>query len=216
MTVAVVSSVYGAHDEVTPPPAQDTPVEDWVLVTDQPGCPPPWRPVVEPRPQLHPRLAAKVAKCRPDLYAAADILIWVDGNIRIGAPDFVSWCLARLGDADLAQWQSPGTLAEEGADAADLLRWPKYAGQPISAQVAHYHANGHPGGYPKWWTGVIVRRNTAALRAFGDAWLLEMTRWSWEDQLSEPDVVRRHGLAVSDIRDVWSGRFIRAAHRDDS
>lgn len=216
MKVAVVSSVYGGHDEPYAPPQQDTPVSDWVMVTGGEMWPEPWRTVVEPRPQLPPRLAAKVAKCRPDLYTSADVFVWIDGNIRVTSAGFVSWCLERLGDADMAQWRTPGTIAEEGADAANVARWPKYTGQPIGAQVAHYMASGHPAGYPKWWTGLIVRRDTARLAAFGDAWLLEMTRWSFEDQLSEPVAARRLGLRVNDIPDVWSGGFDRAAHRDDS
>ena len=196
MRVAVISSVYGGYDEIAPPPPQDHAAE-WVLVSDRDYDCPPWRVVTEPRPACHPRLAAKYAKARPFDYADADVAIWADGNMRLAAGDFVSWCLERLGAAGLAMTPHPmeTTIAGEAGLARPLA---KYAGQPLDEQVAHYAARGFPDGRAgHWWTGLIVRRRTCP--DFGDAWLREMLRFGYEDQISLPYVFWRAGITPREM-----------------
>lgn len=210
MNVAVVSAVYGGFDDPSPPPPQSCGAE-WVMVSDRDWNCPPWRVVTEPRPLVHPRLAAKVPKARPDLYAPdADVCIWVDANMRISDPGFVSWCVASLGGADLALTPHPqaGTLAGEAALAAPLA---KYAGLPMAAQVRHYLDQGFPDGCGHWWAGLIVRRRTCP--DFGSAWLAEMLRWGYEDQISLPYVLWQAGICPAGLPPGWAqGRFGWAAH----
>jgi hypothetical protein len=212
MSVAVISSIFGGYDQPLAPVAQDMPC-DWVMVTDQPLQCEPWKVVVEPRPQLHPRLAAKVAKANPEQYSDADVLIWVDGNLRIESPDFVRWCVDSLGDEDLAQHHSVerASLLAEASVASGM---PKYDGLPVWEQARHYIADGHPVDWGVWWTGLMVR--AADCPAFGDAWLAEMVRWTYEDQISEPYVLLRAGLRPADIPIDWQGnkRFSLLGHRD--
>jgi hypothetical protein len=215
----VITSVYGGYDEVPLPCPQDRPCE-WVLVTD---TPPPahiaaaYRVVVEPRPQVHPRLAAKVAKCCPGLYVdPGRVTVWIDGNLRVTAPDFAAWCLDALGGAPLAQHRSPHRtgIAAELAVAAPM---PKYAGLPLAEQTAAYLAAGLPPDFPVWWTGLIIR--APGCPRFGPAWLAENLRWSYEDQISHPYIMWRYGLAPADLP-LWQGRsygdseerFTRAQH----
>lgn len=197
-SVAVVSSVYGGYDQPAAPAAQDTPV-DYVLVSDVHHDCHPWKTIVEPRPQVHPRLAAKVAKCRPDLYSDADVLIWMDASARITSPDWVSWVVDRLGGGALAQHPHPwwGTLTEEANVAAGMG---KYSGLPIREQAAHYLSEGHEDGWGLWASGVIAyRREGWPLRQFGDAWLAEQLRWTYEDQISEAPVLARLGVRPVDL-----------------
>lgn len=217
MTVCVISSVYGGHDEPHAPPAQDTPCE-WVMVTDGPAWPAPWRTVTEPRPHLLPRMAAKIAKCLPWPYTGADVTIWVDGSTHVTSPGFVSWCLDALGSSSLAQHhaQHRTSILDEATEAA---RMPKYAGQLVAEQAFHYAQGGYPVDWGLWWTGLIVRRRDCP--AFGVPWLAEMCRWTAEDQISEPPVLRALGLRPADIPIVWATEhrgcdlFTVAAHRDD-
>lgn len=209
-SIAVVSSIYGDHDQPAIPPAQDVDCE-WVMVTDQPEVPPPWRVVYEPR-ELYPRLAAKVAKCRPDMYTDADILIWIDGNVVIDTPDFVSWCVSQLdGGGQLAQHHSTNrtSLILEAQVAAGM---PKYFTVPVVRQAESYVADGYPDDWGVWWTGLMVR--TSDCPDFGTPWLAEMVRWTPEDQVSQPPTLHAMGLRPTNIDIEWpSDRFHLIAHR---
>jgi hypothetical protein len=195
--IAVISSIYGSYDRPAAPVAQDVDCE-WVMVTDAAMTRWPWKPIHEPRPGLHPRLAAKVAKCRPDLYTNADITIWVDGHLRIIDPSFVRWAAAAVADHSLAQLPHPQriSLLDEAALSATL---PKYAGLPVASQAAHYLEGGYPDSWGLWAAGLIVRRITPDLQRFGDAWLAEQVRWTVQDQLSEAPLLWRMGIRPADL-----------------
>lgn len=197
MRIAVVTSIMGGYDQPVAPVTQDVEC-DWICVTDREVDCWPWKTVVEPRPHLPPRLAAKVAKCRPDVYTDAAVTVWVDGHIRITHPGFVSWAVGSLGRANLAQLRHPQRqrLTDEDVLSATL---PKYAGQPLHAQTASYLARGYPDDWGLWAAGLIVRRTSPAVAAFGDAWLGEQVRWTLQDQLSEPPLLYWSGLEIADL-----------------
>lgn len=201
MTVAVVSSVYGAYDPVVPPPAQSIDVE-WVLVTD--GEPVDgWRTIIEPRPHLHPRMAAKVPKCRPDLYTDADVTVWLDAAARIKAHDTIEQLTATPAAFCLFSHPERSTVEAEAKYSADAL---KYHGLPMAAQVAAYRAAGMPSA-GLWAAGCIVRHGV--FPRFGERWLAEMARWGWQDQLSLPFVLWQTGLMVSPLPgNLWSNDLI--------
>jgi hypothetical protein len=214
--IAVITSIYGGYDQPAAPAPQDVDC-DWLLVTDRQADCWPWKTIVEPRPGLHPRLAAKVAKCRPDWYTDADITIWVDGHVRIGHPGFVGWAAGSLGHASVAQLRHPQRqrIAEEAALSARL---PKYAGQPVAAQAAHYLEGGFPDGWGLWAAGIIVRRTSPAVRVLGDGWLAEQARWSLQDQVSEAPLLWRSGVEIADLPGPLVGHwaFTLDRHADGS
>jgi hypothetical protein len=208
--VAWVSSVYGGYDAPAAPAPQDHDAE-YVLVTDRPYDCPPWRVVVEPRPQLHPRLAAKYAKCRPDAYADADVYIWTDANVRVTDPQFIRWCLLNLGDAPIGIPRHPDAPAITGDLELSMVQ-PRYSSLPMREQVAHYVLReGFPPGYGNWWTGLVVRQGMPP--EFGDAWMGEMTRWVYHDQISLPYLLWKHGIRPADLPQGWlEGRFGFSVH----
>jgi len=214
--IAIISSVYGGYDQPAPMPEQDVESER-VLVADRPYDDWLGRVVVEPRPQLHPRLAAKVAKCRPDLYADADAYIWVDASFQVTTPDFASWAVSHLQQGLIAQIVHPARtrIRDEAEVSAHMT---KYAGLPVREQAAHYIAQGYPDGWGLWATGLIVYRGGSVMREFGDVWLREQLRWTYQDQLSEAPVLHALGLKPVPIGgDLYrSGRFVIRNHRDES
>ena len=213
--VALVSSVYGSYDAPQPHAVQRMPPNieaEYVLVSDRDYDCPPWRVVTEPRPQLHPRLGAKFAKCRPGAYADADIYIWCDANVRVYDPGFITWCLAGLGSADIAITRHPDA-PRISDDMALSMTQPRYSSLPLPQQVAHYAADGFEEWFGNWWTGIVVRTGYAAEPAFGDAWLSEMIRWTYHDQVSLPYVLWKHGMQPADLPPGWlEGRFGFSAH----
>lgn len=214
MTVAIVCSVMGGYDQPAAPEVQDIDCE-FILVTDRDVSCPPWKVIVEPRPTLPPRLAAKVAKCRPDLYTDCEATVWVDGHVRITDPGFARWATAPLEQADLAQLAHPHrrSLTQEAALSASL---PKYAGMPVRAQLVSYLQRGYPDTWGLWAAGIIARRTSPAVKAFGDAWLAEQVRWTVQDQLSEPPLLYWSDLEVATLDGPLLGHpmFDLVPHQD--
>ena len=191
---AIVTAVYGGYDEVKPTLPQTVLDVEWVLVTDDPGLPDGhlgWRVVYEPRPGLHPCRAAKYPKFCPWEYTDAPQSVWIDGSVRVQAAAFA---VQALGLADpIAQFQHPerDCILEEAAVSEAL---PKYAHEPVMAQAQAYLDDGHPLRWGMWATTVIARQHTPAVEELGHWWLAEMRAWSFQDQISQPHVLRQLGL----------------------
>lgn len=197
--VCVLSSCYGSYDQIDPPPAQSANVAEWIMVTDTPGCAPGWTEVIEPRPHMHPRLAAKVAKCLPWEYTDADTTIWADAACRFIRNDTVSWLLDQSAEHTLSQFNHPWRQCalDEAEASAEML---KYSEHPVLEQAHHYEVLGHPRQWGLWATGLIVRRTHGSwseqenLTEFGLEWLAEQVRWTYQDQVSEAVVLRHRGM----------------------
>lgn len=202
--IAIITANYGGYERAKPPLAQvDVGQVDWVYVTDEPASAPPgWRVVHEPL-FGHPNRAAKGPKLAPHEYAEAPRSIWLDASFRITSAFLARDLLAAAGDAELAQFRHPWrdcVYAEAEASTA-----PKYVDEPIKAQAAAYRAAGHPEHWGLWETGVIVRRHTHRMALFGRQWADEIVWWSFQDQLSEPVVLRQMELLPVDLPGSWRG-----------
>ena len=210
MTVAVVTCTLGGYDAPLGLPDQTVPFEH-VFISDEFGSP--W----EGHRDAHPRLLAKVPKCRPDLYTDADVNVWVDGSFRVKSPMFVAWCVEQLGSADLAMFRHPHRtgIVDEAEVSAPMT---KYQGHPVKNQAVSYIARGFQGTSGLWATGLIVSRPTERIRQLGAAWLLELLRWSWQDQISLPPLLEQFGIEPVALDGPLVGHHlfdIRAHRRED-
>jgi hypothetical protein len=202
MRAAVLSAIYDQYDIVKPTLAQHGIDVEWVLVTDDEALfrgdtdPRGWQIVYDPWPGLHPNRAAKHPKMLPTDYTAADKSVWLDASFAVTSPRFVAEVLSHA--EPLAQFVHPWrdcALAEAQASAPI----PKYAGEPVLAQADAYRAVGHPEAWGLWATGVIARQHTPEVVAWGKAWLAEIERWSFQDQISHPYVCRLHNLRPASL-----------------
>lgn len=217
MSVTVISSVYGDYDHIAPPVEQTVPT-DWIMVTDgRTPIPDGWHTVIEPRDQLHPRVAAKVAKCSPELYTDSEVVIWIDASFDVLSETFVDWCVSSIGDEPIAQIVHPHR--QSIMDEAEVSRqMEKYNGQAVIEQARHYILDDeHPASWGLWATGLMVRRPSRRTADFGRRWLAEQVRWTYQDQISEPYVLRRCGLRpVSLSGPLWGHHlFGMHGHRSD-
>lgn len=215
MKVALITAIYDGYDTLKPLVPQDVDVET-ICVTDDPNLrSEQWAIVCEPRPGVHPNLAAKRPKMLPWAYTDAEIIIWVDASIMVTSPG-----LARaMGDyLPLGQFAHPDRdcIYDEVAHSIPM---PKYAGLPLRAQAEFYRAARHPDRWGLWATGLIARWRTPEIEAFGAAWLAECERWGFQDQVSEPPMLRAHGLAPVTIpgfvraqQNPWVGYAASARH----
>ena len=216
MTVTVITSVYGEYDPLTEPVEQTVDV-DWVCVTDRQQHCPPWRVIVEPRPHMHPRMAAKVAKCLPWRYTDADVVIWLDASAVIVSAQFVTMCLSHCPPGGMAQWEHPerDCIYDEAVVSASMS---KYAGQNLEGQCAAYRRRGFPEHAGLWAAGCIVRRKDPLHEAFGGLWLAEQLRWTYQDQISEPWVMWLTDTKPEPLPEsLWANRWVvfQGHRRDD-
>jgi len=189
--LAAVCAIYGGYDLI--PPVPDG-FDDCVLVTDHPvrtG----WRNVVEPS-GLHPRLAAKRPRVRPDLYTDCEASVWMDGTAHLRDSRFAALSQEKLRDYELVVWDHPEGRNCFLEEAKHCFDWPKYADGPLLEQADHYLSEGMPRGFGLWATGCIARRHTDRMKMFGDAWFDEMERWTIQDQVSLPYVVWKQRVRI--------------------
>lgn len=195
--VAILTAIYDSYDSLKPVLPQAGVDVEWIVVTD---TPPPaelavgWTIVHEPRPGVHPNRAAKHPKYEPWKYTDAPVSLWVDASFRVVSERFAVEATAALTDEEpIAQFVHPwrDCLYTEAKESVALA---KYAGEPVLEQAEHYRWLGHPGGWGLWATGVIARRHTEAVRDLGERWLAETYEWSFQDQISQPFVLRETGL----------------------
>lgn len=166
--------------------------------------------VHEPRLHMHPRLAAKHAKCLPWEYSDADIIVWIDGSVRATDSLWLDWLIRESEGHLISQMIHPvrDDILDEADASAPML---KYQGQPVHAQANHYIQDGHPRNWGLWCTGLIVYRphlDRDLLSQFGRHWLSEQIRWTYQDQISQPYVARKHGIRPN----VLSGHIWDAPH----
>lgn len=191
---AVITAIYDDYDDLKPALPQWGLDVEWVLVTDRHPAPEAaegWRVVIEPRPGFHPNRAAKVPKFHPHRYTDAPASVWLDASFRVRSATFVSDVLGYA--RPLAQFVHPwrDCVYEEAKASAGL---PKYAGELMQEQVAYYRGLEHPEHWGLWATGVIARRHTPETIKLGARWDREVNDWSFQDQLSQPHVLREAGL----------------------
>lgn len=198
MTVTVLTACFGGYDELRPQAAQDVDVE-WVAYTeDHRPTPPPWSAIRVSETAVvgysHPRLVAKRHKVLHAAGCGADV-VWIDANTEITDPSFVRRALAARHDG-IAVFRHPDRdCVYEEAEASLRLCPEKYSGQRIREQVDHYRTEGHPDHAGLYACGTVAWDWSAPTsHAIASAWWAEIERWTYQDQLSLPVVLRRLGV----------------------
>lgn len=133
----------------------------------------------------HPHLAL------PDV----EVTIAIGGNFTTQVPDLAERCLEELGDDDMLVLRHPwrDDISDEAVASLESWRW-NDGRQDLAGQVASYVEAGHPAHWGLFHGGLIVRRDTPAMRAFNEAWWADYCRWSSQNQLSLPPLLRTSGI----------------------
>lgn len=206
------SALYGAYDAIKVQPDMGVPL---VLYTDDPHLVAPgWEVRHEPLANVgSPMMRAKLWKCRPDLAVPeASVSIWLDASLTVKRPELPRVMLQRLGSRDALFLRHPWRRCIYEEEVASRPA-PKYRDQPMAAQVAHYRARGHPVDGGLYAATMVVRRATPAVERFGAAWFQECQRWSYQDQLSLPYVLRSVApLSFGRLDDRWEHWWTIAPH----
>ncbi len=182
----IYSANYGDYEPVRPQPSSVSMFSDITIppvITD-------WQRVGT----AVPRMDAKWWKVKPELACpGAEVTVWIDGSVTLLVPDFYERAVAELGDDDALFMAHPWRDCIYDEREASHPNG-KYDGQPTREQVETYRAAGHPEHWGLIQTTVMVRRDTPRMRAVNEAWWAEMLRWSVQDQLSLPPLLRTMDL----------------------
>lgn len=157
---------------------------------DNIGGLPTWRQEVVERKWSN-RRTARHYKTLPHRYLPdADAWLWLDANVRLRTHPlaFVEQHLradiATLGHPDRRCLYSEAKFcAKRGKDKRATL----------ATQTGRYRREGMPTNWGLACTRVVIRRNTKAMRALGEAWWAEIKRHSVRDQVSLPYVCFKAG-----------------------
>lgn len=149
-----------------------------------------WAPAAD---TFHGRVCSAWWGMHPDLVADDEVTVAIGGNFTIRDAGFEQRCLDELGDDEMLLMRHPwrDDILDEAQ--ASLLSW-RWSDQPVVAQAEAYIAAGHPRGWGLFHAGLIVRRNTPAVRAFNEAWWQDFRVWSSQSQVSLPPLLRTSGI----------------------
>ncbi len=214
--VVLLSAVFGGRDIPHAVPA-GTGITEAVLFTDcvKPEDAPGWR-VIRIGEQEDPRKTARRIKTLALELVDADVVLWVDGRIRLTGLPVRPLLEQVLIGTDIAGFPHPWRqCAYAEAQQCGTLGLAPVA--DLEAQADTYRAEGLPPQAGLWNTMVLVRRNTPAMVELGRAWWDEIQRHTVRDQVSLPYLLWRDGIQPGKLgRDVYhvgsSEHFERGDH----
>jgi SAM-dependent methyltransferase len=214
--LVVVSAIFGGRDAPLPIPA-GLDITEAVLFTDcvSPKDAPGWR-VVTCDKAADPRLAARRVKTLALELVDSEVLLWIDGRIRLTGVPLRRLVTEALEEAELAGFPHPWRRCAY----AEALECGTLGLAPVDAladQAAAYRDEGLPENAGLWNTMVLARRNTPAMRELGRCWWEEIQRHTVRDQVSLPYLLWRDGIRPGELgpdvyREGSSPYFDRGRH----
>lgn len=162
----------------------------------------PWKVEYLPECDFHldNRRKSKRPKLNPhsiDILNNYKYFIWIDGEIEINNPNFVTEILSYMNNGFVAS-PHPDACVPNGRYCAygeATIRPAKYANEPLDAQCEFYRSEGFPENYGLYACGVSARDMTnPKVKEFGELWHKQNMKWSYQDQVSFPYCLWKTGL----------------------
>lgn len=199
--VVIYTANFGGYDHTLSPEPQELDV-DWLYLTDGEALPDlgrvKWQIEKIDRDGAHPNALAKTYKAQPP-WGLGDwkYAIWIDANMQVIAPYFAKDAIAAVRDG-VAIWQHPRRECvyreiEASKPGGKESQNDRYANLDLDGQAAAYRAEGYPADNGLVASGTIVWTREAS-ETLGRAWLAEIQKWGFHDQVSFPVVARRLGV----------------------
>ena len=198
MKIAVYTTLFGDYDELKPIPAKYQHEADWILFTDHITVAPGYRIIPIALGPVTARKASRLYKIRPDLILGKyDYTIYLDASIIINrSPRLL--VEKYLYDSDIAVLKHPDrdciyeemrTCLKIGIADPDLT----------DKQAKYYRATGYPEHNGLTENGVLIRRNTEAVRNFSSSWWSLYSKYAERDQFSFMFIVWQTGIKITVI-----------------
>lgn len=199
MELTAVSAIYGKYDPIPPVPVG---FDYAVMVTDEPmsktnG----WTNIVFPSKFFSPRLAAKLPKCRPDLFSSTQHNVWVDGTLRDPNGWLAKNARKMFEDGDeFIVWEHPwrNCLFDEATFCLDVE---KYKLELLKKVMQEYSNEGMPKQYGLYACGAIGLKTTQTTIDLGNEWLTQSIKNTIQDQVTLPYILWKRNIAPA----IWPG-----------
>lgn len=195
MRIAVITANIGGFDQCNEMPPQDIPFDRYYI--NDTNCP-------YPAHKIDNRLKAKIFKIiAHKVWPAYDVYVWIDGNIRVKAGNFISRIVEQLEGADVvisnhaersSVYEEADFILKELKKGHKYLK-ARYCGETIKKEVESY-GEGLQGLY---WCGCFARLNSDKVNKAFDDWFIDNTIWSNFDQNSFVYQVHKHKLKLNII-----------------
>ena len=216
MRALVYSSIYGGYDDLKEQ-AEQTVKTDFLMIGDdigRYGTTSDWT-MIDPSyfgyddilfNLPNNRMRAKYWKLHPneahELMSGAlggkyDLVIWIDGSVKITDPEFVEKCAEWIGDKQMLLFKHPdrSCIYDEAEKTLELPE--KYASHDTIGQIRAYRDDGMPEEAGLWACTVIVRKGDTS--KFDDAWWQENLKWGYQDQISFAYLVHKMGITPAEF-----------------
>ncbi len=212
--LVVYTAITGNYDRLREP--TPWPGVEYVAFLDTPVKSQVWRVQPLPGPLATRRRSARFPKVMAHAVLPPDTeySLWVDGCVTPVQGVTPKFLVAEyLRDADIAILRHPWRRCLY-AEARMCMKRNLDDPSLISRQVSRYIAEGFPVNYGLGESGVVLRRHTANVAAFNEAWWSEIEHGSSRDQISFQYVAWKLGLKVAYLpqRRDEKAHFVIARH----
>jgi len=158
---------------------------------------------------LTPRMQTKIPKMLGfEIKPGYDFYIWVDANITLKKPDSIYWLLSHLmGGSDIVLFKHSDneTIQQEAEFVKQLMEGghkhiiARYMHEPMDEQVEAYLADPDFEDNELYSSSIVVMRNTPKMQTTMRDWFYHCARYSIQDQISLPYVLKKHECKVNKI-----------------
>jgi hypothetical protein len=204
--LVVYSALFGNYDELFVPSRELAQGCDFVMFSDQPNIPPPWRrgPIAYAGPSN--TLRSRFYKLLPHrLFPQYEWSLYLDANVdlRVNPNEFLARYCSLGSHFFVFRHPKRVSIVEE---LAACIEGRKGNGERMTRQVAQYLDGGFRHAFPVTENNVLLRRhNDPDLADLGEAWWEEVRGKSGRDQLSLPYVIEKKNYRrIALFDDGWT------------
>ncbi|HEV7781709.1 MAG TPA: glycosyltransferase domain-containing protein [Chitinophagaceae bacterium] len=202
MKIAVITANIGGFDKENEMPQQDI-AFDRFYINDN-NCP-------YTAYKVDNRLKAKIFKIIPHkVWPGYDVYVWVDGNIKIKATNFISRIVSKLegGEVVISRHSERSSIYEEAEFIITELKKghkylkARYTADSIQKEVESFG----PGIEGLYWCGCFARVNSDKVNRAFDDWFIDNVIWSYFDQNSFVYEMHKHQVKLNIIE--WGNYYV--------
>ncbi len=202
--IAVISASLGGFDKPSQHVKQSIPC-DYFNFTDE-NFPP--RVCA-----MTPRLQAKIPKMFGwQLVPNYDYYIWIDGNLCLADPEAVAYLHTKCQGHDIVVLKHPRRpnirqevrYTRKGINQQSMYIVGRYNNEWLKEQYAAVQADKEYVDDLLVNGGIFMYRNTPAVQAMFKEWWYHVTRYIIQDQVSFPYALKKSGVKINILPDVFS------------
>lgn len=201
--IAVVSVNLGGLDK----PVVHTPQSfsaDYYIFTDK---------EMPPREKaMTPRLQAKIPKCFAwQLAPDYEYYLWIDGNLKLAHPDTLKYLMENIEGYDIVTLKHPARpnirqevrYTRKGIKQQSIYVLSRYTNESLLEMYDIVEKDKEYVDDLLVIGGVFLYRNTLAVQAMLKEWWYYQTRYILQDQISFPYVLKKSGIKINVLPDIY-------------